>query len=220
MSDYEAMLEDFYRDLLRPGDHCVDVGAHLGRHAFPMSRLVKKGGSVHAFEPLPRLASELRRAIAADKSLANVHLTECALSDSAGEAEFVLVCEAPGYSGLRERRYDSEVTTERIRVALRRLDDFLPQLPTIRYIKIDCEGAELLVLRGAMALLKRDRPIVSFECGDSSLLNYDHESGDMFDFLFAEGYRIQSITGEQLDREAFVEANARQSYWDYLAFPM
>ena len=145
MRDYEAMLEDFYLGLLRPGDHCIDVGAHLGRHAFPMSRRVGTLGSVRAFEPLPRLAAELRAAIASDKSLGNVHLTECALSEASGETEFVLVHEAPGYSGLRERRYDSEVTTERIRVKLHRLDDFLPDLPAIRYIKIDCEGAELLV---------------------------------------------------------------------------
>lgn len=220
MSDYEAMLEEFYLGLLRPGDHCIDVGAHLGRHAFPMSRRVGSEGSVRAFEPLPRLAAELRSAIARDRALGNVHLTECALSESSGETEFVLVCEAPGYSGLRERRYDSEVTTERIRVKLHRLDDFLPDLPVIRYVKIDCEGAELLVLRGAAALLQRDRPVISFECGDSSLLNYDYGSGDVFDYLAARGYRIQSITGETLGREQFVEANARRSYWDYLAMPV
>lgn len=220
MADFEMMLEQAYRGFLRPGDVCVDVGAHVGRHTVPMAECCGSSGHVLAFEPLPDLAANLAEAIVHDPVLANVRLEQCALSETAGETEFVFVPESPGYSGLRERTYDQEVTTRRLKVKVRRMDEFMAELAGLRYIKIDCEGGELLVLRGAQAIIGKYRPIVSFECGDASLINYEHTSADIFDFFHGLGYRVVSITGIELDREAFVEASARQHYWDYLAYPV
>lgn len=220
MSDYEQMLEEFYSDLLRSGDICIDVGAHVGRHTFPLARCVGLGGRVFAFEPIPTIAAQLRAKIEASPGLSSlVELHQCALADTIGETDFVLVHEAPGYSGLRPRHYDAPVTTEVIRVDVKRLDDLINGISPVRFIKIDCEGAELRVLRGATKLLARDRPIVSFECGNASLESYDYDAGDIFDFLDARGYEIQSIRKERLDRDAFIEASAKQDYWDYIAFP-
>ncbi|MGH8128171.1 MAG: FkbM family methyltransferase, partial [Gammaproteobacteria bacterium] len=143
----------------------------------------------------------------------------CALADVRGEEDFTLVRNNPGYSGLLPRHYDREEQTRIIRVTLSRLDDFIEEIPTVRYIKIDCEGAELRVLRGANLLLKRDRPTVSFECGDASLESYDYDAGDIFDFWSMLGYSVQSITRQSMDRAQFVDASARQEYWDYIAFP-
>lgn len=218
--DYEQMLEAFYTGLLSPGDTCIDVGAHTGRHTLPMARCINPGGRVFAFEPIPDIAADLREKLSASPDINGiVKLTQCALADIIGETDFTLVSSNPGYSGLLPRHYDREEQTQIIRVTLRRLDDFVAEIPTVRYIKIDCEGAELRVLRGASVLLKRDRPIVSFECGDASLESYDYDAGDIFDFWSTQGYGVQSITRQALDRAQFVDANARQEYWDYIAFP-
>lgn len=218
--DYEQLLEAFYTGLLRPGDTCIDVGAHTGRHTLPMAHCVNPGGRIFAFEPIPAIATELRTKLSASPGINGmVNLTQCALADASGETDFTLVSNNPGYSGLLPRHYDREEQTETIRVTLRRLDDFIPQIPIVRYIKIDCEGAELRVLRGARALLSRDRPLVSFECGDASLEAYDYDAGDIFDFWSTRGYSVQSIAREPLDRAGFVDACARQEYWDYIAIP-
>lgn len=220
MPDYEQMLEDFYSELLRPGDVCVDVGAHVGRHTLPLARRVGPQGRVFAFEPIPAIAAQLRATIEAlPNHFSVVELQQCALADAEGETDFVLVHEAPGYSGLRPRHYDAPVTTEVIRVDVRRLDDLASGMPSVRFVKIDCEGAELRVLRGATSLLARDRPVVSFECGNASLESYDYDAGDIFDFWELHGYQIRSITGRYLNRSEFVEASAKQEYWDYVAFP-
>lgn len=220
MSDYEQMLEDFYTGLLREGDICVDVGAHVGRHTFPLARCVGPRGRVLAFEPIPAVAALLREEIEASENLSSfVELRQCALADTTGEADFVLVHEAPGYSGLRPRHYDAPVTTEIIRVDVRRLDDLTDGISPVRFIKIDCEGAELRVLRGANDLLMRDRPVVSFECGNASLESYDYDAGDIYDFWDRHEYDIQSINEERLDRVFFVAASAKQDYWDYIALP-
>ena len=218
--DYEQMLEAFYTGLLTPGDACIDVGAHTGRHALPMARCVNPRGRIFAFEPIPTIATELREKLSTSPDISGiVKLTQCALADASGETDFTLVSNNPGYSGLLPRHYDREEQTEIIRVLLCRLDDFIAEIPTVRYIKIDCEGAELRVLRGARLLLKRDRPIVSFECGDASLESYDYGAGDIFDFWSTLSYSVQSITRRPLDRAQFVDACARQEYWDYIAFP-
>lgn len=220
VSDYEQMLEAFYTRLLTPGDTCIDVGAHTGRHTLPMAHCVNPGGRVFAFEPIPAIATDLREKLSASPDINGiVKLTQCALADVSGETDFTLVSNNPGYSGLLPRHYDREEQTKIIRVTLCRLDDFVAEIPTVRYIKIDCEGAELRVLRGAALLLKRDRPIVSFECGDASLESYDYDAGDIFDFWSIHGYGVQSITHQPLDRAQFVDASARQEYWDYIAFP-
>lgn len=220
VSDYEQMLEAFYTRLLTPGDTCIDVGAHTGRHTLPMAHCVNPGGRVFAFEPIPAIATDLREKLSASPDINGiVKLTQCALADVSGETDFTLVSNNPGYSGLLPRHYDREEQTKIIRVTLCRLDDFVAEIPTVRYIKIDCEGAELRVLRGATLLLKRDRPIVSFECGDASLESYDYDAGDIFDFWSIHGYGVQSITHQPLDRAQFVDASARQEYWDYIAFP-
>ncbi|MFI5071363.1 MAG: FkbM family methyltransferase [Terriglobales bacterium] len=219
MPDFEQMLEDYYCEVLSPGDACIDVGAHVGRHTFPLARCVGSSGKVFAFEPIPAIAAQLRAAIKAELDHHEIELRECALADTNGEVDFVLVREAPGYSGLLPRHYDSEVTTEIIRVNVQRLDDLASCLPPIRFIKIDCEGAELRVMRGAKKLLKRDRPIISFECGDASLESYNYDAGDIFDFLDGVGYAIRSIHRDSLDRGHFIMSCARQEYWDYIAIP-
>jgi hypothetical protein len=57
--DYEGMLEAVYRNALQPGDILIDVGAHVGRHAVPMTGVVGPTGRVLAFEPLPSASGRL-----------------------------------------------------------------------------------------------------------------------------------------------------------------
>ncbi|TIN83092.1 FkbM family methyltransferase [Mesorhizobium sp.] len=215
--DYEQAVEDFYRSILRPGDIAVDCGAHTGRHTVPMSDIVGGGGRVYAFEPLPWPFKTLSEKCA---SRGNVTLDNCAVGQSSGKAPFIFVPDFPEYSGFEERTYhDETIARVRTEVRVKRLDDAIPTLPLVRYIKIDAEGGDLKILRGAEKLLRFSRPYVTFECGDNSTKNYDYTSADYFDFLNRIGYRISTITGEQLDRAAFIESNKVQSVWDYIATP-
>lgn len=220
MPDYEQMLEDYYTELLKAGDVCIDVGAHVGRHTFPMARCVVPHGRVFAFEPLPEIAGQLRANVAATPELAHlVEVNECALAEEAGETDFTFVQNNPGYSGLLPRHYDTPVVTHVIRVSVHRLDEMAERMPRIRYIKIDCEGGELRVLRGARGLLERDRPIVSFESSDAGLGEYGYSAADIFDFWDVLGYDVQSITKQPMNRAGYITASAQQHFWDYIATP-
>ncbi len=221
---YENMLETLYRKLLRPGDVTIDVGAHVGRHAFPMGALVGASGRVFCFEPLPQqfavLDQRIRSVAAGSSAAAEIVPFNLALGETDGEANFVVVPDFPEYSGFRERKYgDSGLRTETIRVQVRRLDAMRERFGRVRYVKIDAEGAELHILRGARSLIAESRPVISFEFGNAALVNYPYTAADCFDFFDGLGYTVFSIFGQALGRDEFIECAEGQYFWDYFGIP-
>jgi len=144
--------------VLRTGGHAVDVGAHTGS-ILPEIVRIAPAGPHWAFEPLPTFAARLR----AEFPAVTVH--ETALAETAGTATFQHVVCNPAYSGLRRRSYARTETIEPRTVRTDRLDDVLPDDVRISFIKIDVEGGEMGVLRGAVRTLRRWQPIVVFEHG-------------------------------------------------------
>ncbi|WP_181170229.1 MULTISPECIES: FkbM family methyltransferase [unclassified Mesorhizobium] len=214
--NYEQAVEDFYRSVLKPGDIAIDCGAHTGRHTQPLAELVGGTGHVYAFEPLPEQFKTLQKRLSKQS---NVTLRNWALGTSANMAPFVYVPEFPEYSGFRERIYHDDTLERReIVVPVRRLDDVVQNYP-IRYIKVDAEGGDLTILRGAVQHLRNSRPYVTFECGDKGIVNYDYTAADYFDFFVGLSYSISTILHKTLDRTAFIESCNIQSVWDYIATP-
>ncbi|AZB71532.2 FkbM family methyltransferase [Synechococcus elongatus] len=224
MAIYEKMLEQIYRCLLRPGDTAIDIGAHTGLHTLPMLDAVGETGKIYAFEPLQaeyqKLKAEILNHPAFQAQSKSFCAYNCALGDKEETTQFVYVQNFPEYSGFRERIYhDNSIEREIITVDVRRLDSFVDQFQGLRYIKIDAEGAELMILKGAQDVIKKYHPVISFELGDLSLSNYPYESKDVYDFLSVLGYNIFSVFGILLSREDFIEASKEQFFWDYVAIP-
>jgi len=218
--DYEAKLQRFYEQFLTPGMHAVDVGAHIGRHGLEVLRLVEPGGRVLLFEPLPDLYARLQAKLEAEYVDAPIGVLPYALSDATGTSEFCVALDALAYSGIKERRYDSETRVQHITVELRRLDDIVEDWPRLDYIKIDTEGAEWNVIKGASGSIERFRPVVSFEFGESSYAPYGVSPTAVHDFFTARRYLIFDILGRQLDSAAFDESSRHQAVWDYVALPV
>ena len=215
--DYEHVLEGQYTRLLRPGDTVVDIGAHAGRHLARFLDCVGPAGHVHAFEPLPSMHAGLKKAF----GRTNVSLHEVALTDTAGKIEFVYADGAPEESGLRERVYNhpAAVTPRRIEVSAQTLDHYADTLRGLRFVKIDVEGAEMNVLRGAAAVLARYRPVVSVEYGRPAYGAYGHDTFTLFDFAERHGFAMYDIFAHRLDRAAWAIA-CDSVYWDYFMVPL
>ncbi len=162
--------ETFHRLLHRPGGTLVDAGAHEGLLTLPFAHLPGVG-RVFAFEPLPsafaRLEANIRLAFGGAVP-PHVHLRNVALGDRAGEATLALpildgvpqeswASTAKDYAGYTGGR----VGVARVRVPLTRLDDL--GLDDLTALKIDVEGAEYEVLRGARETLLRCRPVLTLE---------------------------------------------------------
>lgn len=219
--DFEGMLREFYESLDLDDAVAIDVGAHTGLHAVPLARCVGENGLVLAFEPVPHIRRQLvQRCI--DGDVQNVAVYPFALSDRDGQSEFNFVPNLPEEGGLKQRKqYNARPSSiEQIRVAIHRLDSLAPCNLVVKFLKIDVEGGELDVLRGAVGLLERDRPVVAFECGAASFLGYHNEPEAIFNLLRELDYRVFTIHGDEVtDAESFRAASFAQQYWDYLALP-
>jgi FkbM family methyltransferase len=203
--------------VLRPDSACIDVGAADGDILAEMLRLAPAGRH-HAVEPLPGPAATLRRAF----PMVTVH--QLALSDTTGTSSFQHVVSNPGYSGLRRRRYpfaDEKVTP--ITVDVRRLDDLLDPEVRIDCIKIDVEGGELPVMRGAERTLRHWQPHVIFEHGTGASEFYGATPEQVFDLLADCGLRVSLLPDfladlPSLERAAFV-AQFGGEHWYFIAHP-
>ena len=194
--------------------HVIDVGAHNGTILEKMLHFAPRGRQL-AFEPMPEHAAALRERFPA------VEVHEAALSDKAGEATFRQIIDLPAYSGLQLRSLPAgEHVIKEITVDVERLDDVLPEGFSPTFIKIDVEGGEGQVLRGATETLRRHRPIVVFEHGIGASEHYGTSSGELHDLLFGEcGMRIYDLAGDgPFSRDEF-EALFPKPIWNFLARP-
>lgn len=200
---------------LRSNSNAIDVGANQGAMLELITAIAPSGRHI-AYEPIPALGAQLAA------RFPKVEVRNRALSDETGTVEFAHVVDAPAYSGLRERSDlpPGAELVERISVTVERLDDALEDTYVPSLIKIDVEGAELNVMRGAAATLERHRPFVLFEHGLGGADLYGSSSGDLFDLLTAAGLRIFDLEGDgPYSRDGF-EAMFAQPLWNYLATPV
>jgi FkbM family methyltransferase len=182
--------------VLDRASHAVDIGCHYGSLLSQLCRRAPAGRHV-AFEAVPEKVRFLRR------KFPEVDVRALALSDRAGRASFFIDENATGLSSLaapRERRQ------RRIEVTSARLDDVLPRDRRFAFVKVDVEGAEILVFQGALEVLRRDRPLLLFECGPGGAKAFGHAPEDLHELLTATaGYLIFSLR-DFLERGAPVDA--------------
>jgi FkbM family methyltransferase len=171
----------FIEALLQPGQVFVDVGASLGLYTVLGANRVGQSGRVVAVEAAAAAFAQLQRNIRLN-GLNMVHAIHAAAAETDGRTR--LYCDPDPD---RNTTLPSGVSTPRAYedVAARSIDSLLEELGCdhVDVIKIDVEGAEELVLRGASDGL-RDRPTVLFECN----------TPDTWHFLRNLGYRLCTLT--------------------------
>lgn len=193
---FESIIENLYRNLLRPGDVVVDIGANHGRHTVPLAKAVGASGKVLAFEPIPAIRQHLTAAVAAAGCSGIVELRAEALSNRTGQAEFHVILNDAGYSGLQRKNYPFEPREELIQVQVRRLDDLVGASDRIRFIKADVEGGEFHALEGASRILTTDKPVVVFESSKGEAAQfYGYRVEDFFQFFADRDYLLCDILG-------------------------
>lgn len=142
------------RTFLKSGDLCLDIGANLGTYAFELGRLT---GNCIAFEPNPHLARIVR-----GLRLEGVDLRQLAAADAAGTSEFAVPRSKFGHALGRLRANADDGTGDDVyTVKTIKIDDL--GLRDLRFVKIDVEGFEEGVLRGAVETIQRDMPILLIE---------------------------------------------------------
>jgi FkbM family methyltransferase len=143
-----------FRGAVRPGMTALDVGANAGAYALLLGQWVGPHGAVYAFEPAPDPFEGLVRHLALNGLDKVVHAERMAVGGSTTTAH-LLVSSDPGESRLASASESSSATVD---VPVTTVDDFCAArrlMPS--FIKVDVEGAELEVLRGARETIRRCR---------------------------------------------------------------
>ncbi len=148
---YERGEIRFFLDHFKPGMTFVDIGANVGLY----TALALKGGAgnILALEPLPENFELLKKTVAANRPSVPIHLEQTAAGRESGELNFYTNPDNKGDN----RLYPDPLLKEKLTVRVETLDALCTkhQIPHIDFLKIDVQGAELLVLEGAKAILTR-----------------------------------------------------------------
>ena len=198
---YEAHVRNCLEALLRPGDVFLDIGAHIGYHAAVGACLVGAAGLVFAFEPDPILYERLVRNVG---QFSFVRAVRCAVWESSGKFTFEQSSSA-GESGwgtltvVRDFRKGQHVTVDAVA-----LDDWCDKYLSVgvRAIKIDAEGSEVGILKGARNLLRRLRPAIVLEMNEILLRQGGTSSAELRDHLLRLDYDLFGLRWPWLERLA------------------
>ncbi|MEQ9453371.1 MAG: FkbM family methyltransferase [Phycisphaeraceae bacterium] len=191
--DLDRKLTSLMRRILRPGDLFLDVGANLGLMTLQGSRLVGAQGMVIAFEPNPAVRELLKSSVERN-GYRQVSVMDCALGKRESQAVLHVPMHNAGQATLMDDAYSGSV--REVTIDVKRLDDVLDQLAlktNPRLLKIDVEGVELDVLRGASERLSHGVPdYVLFEHWGYRL-GCGIEEDSLFACLLDYGYTIYGL---------------------------
>ena len=194
--------------LIKPNAHVVEVGGHIGFISTFFMKLIGNGGSVTVFEPSVNNLSYIKRNIQAAKAMcANATLIEKAVGDQVGDVTFFV----EGLTGqnnsiiknFKGLEYNAQIAFSKAEtvsrtVPITTLDIILKDRP-VNFIKIDVEGFEKYVLRGAQKTIDRYKPIFMVEVQADEV--------DIFNFFTDNNWLLFSDKGIRLSSPAELKDN-------------
>ena len=178
---YEVDEMCFVRSVLKRGDIAVDAGAHIGFFTVQMADAVGPSGRIYAFEPVIANADLLQRSILENRFENRVELHRAAVGAATGSSTLTLARETLNTGGAYMLGEGTSPLPghETQTVDVVALDQLCVRRP-VRLIKMDVEGAEPLVLRGAATLLTEDRPVVLSELHPTQLARASNTTSAAF----------------------------------------
>jgi FkbM family methyltransferase len=179
LGSYESEKVSLFEKTLKKGNTVFDIGAHVGFYTLLSAELAGKEGKVFSFEPLTANYEYLKKHIEIN-NYKNIIPFNVAVSDKDGFASFKQ----------GENTSTGQLTSEgEIRVRTIAIDDWInnKKLPVPDILKIDVEGAEFAVLKGAVNLLNRYHPIIFLSTHSGGI----HKK--CCDLLLSLGYKLKPL---------------------------
>jgi FkbM family methyltransferase len=203
-ADYEPETFRFFRANIHPGNTVLDIGGHIGLFAVVAARLVGEGGKVYSFEPTPFTRGVLQEVVELNGCGRIVEIRGEAVSSQRGEATFFDTGNAISNANSLVK---TDLSKAEIRVPMISVDEFAAERGLkIDCLKIDVEGAELDVLRGARSTFLNDRPAARLGLHPPFIIQNEQSLGEIWEVL-AE-YKLHVVfEGEPATREWFCSQN-------------
>lgn len=185
-----------YRRLLRPGQIVLDIGANIGAHTLHFARAAGPDGKVYAFEPTDYAFAKLNANVAANPDLVS-RVTACQIMLTERDGEAI----PPLYSSWPLANEDNVHALHGGRLMpagnarAMSLDTFLAEAGVghVDLVKIDVDGFECGLLRGAQKTLAHMRPILVMELSPHQLDENDSSIGELVEVLKTAGYILEDL---------------------------
>jgi FkbM family methyltransferase len=158
---HEPLGTELYLQQLSPGNHVLDIGSNIGYWLLMAEQAIGESGRILGFEPAPEVYSILQRNIA-KSGHKNIYVLPCAVGAANETAQFYQ-SEVPNWGSLIQQ--DSLRQTRTLAVQVRKLEDIVGEFPDFHpnALRMDLEGAELMVLESAKEMLARYKPCLFVE---------------------------------------------------------
>ena len=181
----------FLESIVKEGMNVIDIGANIGITTVPIAKRIGEAGKLYSFEPVPEYFDTLRKNLSSNR-LDNVRVYELAVTDQVGRLNFYqkglssgVIFEEGG------KKFEAFATT---------VDSFLSEekIERIDLINMDCEGSELLVLRGAKETLRRNKVQIFCEIHHGFLKQLGQSIKDLVKYLQSLEFQVQSVSLDDL----------------------
>ncbi len=191
---YEMGVSDIMRKFLKEGDVAIDAGANVGYHTALGAGFVGKSGSVHSFEPVPEYFQKLKKLAEQNKGY-HIVCNQCALGEKGGTMRMYQIRTHRGErsfgTGSMFSGWLSNETTEAIlEVPIQKLDDYVRErnLHKVKLVKIDVDGFEFPLLKGAEQFLREQSPIIICEISHPAYALLGAKVDDLLDYMARLSY--------------------------------
>jgi FkbM family methyltransferase len=181
----------FLESIVKEGMNVIDIGANIGITTVPVAKRIGEAGKLYSFEPVPEYCDTLRKNLSSNR-LDNVRVYELAVTDQVGRLNFYQKGLSSGVIFEEgAKKFEASATT---------VDRFLSErkIERIDLINMDCEGSELLVLRGAKETLRRNKVQIFCEIHHNFLKQLGQSIGDLVKYLQSLEFQVQSVSLDDL----------------------
>ena len=181
----------FLESIVKEGMNVIDIGANVGITTVTVARKIGRRGKLYSFEPTPEYFNILKENISSN-GLENVKVYELAVTDQVGRALF--------YQKELSSGIVFEEGAKKFEVSTTSIDRFLSEekIERIDLINMDCEGSELLVLKGAKETLRKNKVKIFCEIHHDFLKQLGQSVEELVQYLQGLEFQVQSVSLDDL----------------------
>lgn len=185
LGGWEKSTITFLKQNLKYGDSIIEVGANIGAHSLLISKLIGEKGRLIAIEPTEYALGKLKRNLELNKNISNITVIDKVISNTEykGKGKFNSDWSTNNLQSPHEIEYYSST-----------IDNLVLEcnLSKVDMLKVDVDGYDFKVLRGAAKTIKSFKPIIFIELCEYALKKKNDSVFDIFSYLNSFGYRCFS----------------------------
>lgn len=192
--DYESECAKTVAKYLDPQRDALDVGANIGLFSILIRKTLAPSSKLLAVEPTPRASDLLKANLRRNMCDENTIIFNGVASDSNGTIEINTIPGMEEYSSIGNIIYEKDKHPSKIKVESNTIDTLVNKYNlNPGFLKIDTEGAELLVFKGALNTLIKFQPVILSELADVLLTNLGCSAKEAIEYLNALGYKVVNV---------------------------